>query len=230
MKWAIAAAALVVVANGVVLVSEHRARGAPATMTAIDVCPANLEGGGGSDDPPAIRLTIAAESLSIAAGLDSAGLRALGFSETSVLAAGRQRDSTFHWPRARPGWARLRQTDESLGSFTVTEVASRREQLTPDTTSLILRSLVAFRERRSEPAPGSTMSATGHDHAAMARIGTPGVLYPAVIEVIPVLLHLDHEQIARLRAGMTDSAGCTQRHRVRIANGSAGGIWVQEVQ
>jgi hypothetical protein len=230
MRWAIAAAALVVLANGIVLISERRARREPATVTAVDVCSANLVGGGGSDDPPAIRLGISADSPSVARGLDSAGLRALGFSEASAVAAGRQRDSTFRWPTARPGWVRLRQNNDSLASFTIVEVAPRREQLAGDSTSLILRGLIAFRERRSEPAPGPAVSGAAHDHAAMTRGPTRGVLYPAVIEVIPALLHLDREQIAQLRAAIPDSAGCTVKQRAVIASGSAGGIWVQRLQ
>jgi len=226
MKWAIAATALVVVANGVVLVSEHRARGAPATLTAIEVCSANLLGGEGSDDPPAIRLGLAADAPSVVQGLDSAGLRALGFSEASVLAAGRQRDSTFYWPRTRPGWVRLRQNDDSLGSFAVIEVAPRRAQLAGDSTSLILRGLITFRERRNDPPPASSAGGAGHDHAAMAPDGTPGIVYPTVSEVIPALLHLERDQIAQLRASIPDSLGCSVKQRVLIANGANGRIWV----
>jgi hypothetical protein len=229
MKWAIAAATLVILANGVVLVSASRERAAPATMTTIDVCSAHLLGGGRSDDPPALRLILASESLSTPAGLDPAGLRALGFPETSVAFAGRTRDSTFRWPRARPAWVRLHQRSDSLARFEVAEVAPQRGELTPDSLSLIVRGLVSFREQLSAPAPVPPAGAGGHDHATMARGYTPGILYPAVTEVIPSLLHLDRRQIAELRAALTDSVACATKKRVVIANGAAGGIWVDRL-
>jgi hypothetical protein len=230
MKWAFAAAALVVVANSVVLVSVRRERSAPATIATIDVCPANLLGTRSSDEAPAIRLRLVADSPPVVPGLDAAGLKALGFSDPTAMAAGRLRDSTFHWPSPRPAWVRLGQPGDSLGSFTVLEVSPRREALSRDSTSLILHGLIGYRERWNEPAPPPAAGGAAHDHAAMVRGRNPGILYPAVIELIPSLLHLDRGQIAQLRAGLPDSAGCTVRHRVQIANGSAGGIWVQEVQ
>lgn len=230
MKWAITAAALVVVANGVVLVSEQRERRAAATITAINVCSSNLVGGGSSDDPPAIRLMLGYDSSTATRGLDAAGLRALGFSDANVMAAGRPRDSTFRWPAGRPGWVRLRQMGDSLGSFVVIEMASRRDQLTADSTSLIVRGLVTLRERSVAPPPDAAASGAKHDHAAMTHAPAPGLIYPTVSEVIPSLLHLDREQIVQLRAGLPDSVSCSAKRRALIANGVAGGIWVERVE
>jgi hypothetical protein len=227
MKWSIAAVALVVVANGVVLVSAGRERAAPATLGTIDVCAAHLVGGGTSDEAPALQLVVAPDSISMAAGLDPPGLRALGYAEAVIGAVGRERDSTFRWPRSRPAWVRLRQRTDSLKQWAVIEVAPRRDLLARDSASIIARGLVGLRERRSGPAPGPV---PGHDHASTGRADTSGVIYPAVIELIPSQLHLDRRQIATLRGGLTDSAGCTVKKQAVIANGANGGIWVESVR
>ena len=226
MKWAIAAIALVVVANGVVLVSAGRERAAPATRTTIDVCAGHLIGGGTSDEPPALRLEIAPESLSIPAGLDAPGLRALGFTAAEIAAVGRERDSTFRWPRSRPAWVRLRQRSDSQERWAVVEVAPLRARLARDSTSIVVRGLVGVRERRRAPPD----PATGHDHAAMGRVRTPGVIYAAVLELIPIQLHLDRLQLAALRSTLTDTIGCARKRQAVIANGANDGIWVKAIR
>ncbi len=227
MKWALAGVALVVASNGVVLIGAGREHATPVTLTALDACAGHLIGGDSSDEAPALRLVVAPESLSVPAGLDAPGLGALGFSEAVIAAMGRERDSTFHWPRSRPAWIRLRQRGDSLEQLVVVEVAPRRELLPPDTTSLVIRGLVGVRERRSGPAPDP---AGGHDHAAMSRSGTPGVIYPAVLEVIPSQLHLDRHQMVTLRGALTDTLGCALTRQVVIAHGAKGGIWVEAVR
>jgi hypothetical protein len=230
MKWAVAAAALVIVTNGVVLVSEQRQRSAPATTVSIDVCSMNLVGGGSSDEPPAIRLLLATDSASTIPGLDSAGLKALGFSEASVRAAGRLRDSTFHWPRARPAWVRIGQTNDSLASFTALEVSPRPEALVRDSTSLILRGLIAFREEPVAMPASAPQDGAAHDHAAKPGLRASGIIRPVVSEVLPALLHLDREQIARLRTVVPDSGGCAATQRAQIANGATGSLRVVGIQ
>jgi hypothetical protein len=227
MRWAIAAMALVVVANGVVLVSAGREHAAPATLTTIDVCAGHLIGGGASDEPPALRLVVAPESLSIPTGLDTPGLRALGFAEAVIAAVGKQRDSTFRWPRARPAWVRLRQRSDSLEQLAAVEVAPQRERLARDSASIVVRGLVGVQERRSAPPPSPE---SGHDHAAMGRVRAPGVIYPAVLELFPFQLHLDRLQMATLRSALTDTVGCTVKKRAVIARGANGGIWVEAIR
>ncbi len=230
MKWAVAAAALVVVTNGAILVSQYRQRTAPAATITIDVCAANLVGGGDSDRPPAIRLNLATDSTPVIPGLDSAGLTALGFSDASVRVAGRLRDSTFHWPRARPAWVRIAQQGDSFATFRALEVSPRRESLTRDSSSLILRGLIAFRGRSAAPPAQSGDSGGGHNHAAMAGTMEEVTIVPVVSEVLPAQLHLDRNQIATLRAAIPDSGGCTARRRVRIANGAGGGVQVVGIE
>jgi hypothetical protein len=224
MKSAIAAIALVVVANGFVLASVGRERAAPATLITSDVCAGHLVGGGASDQPPALRLNLVPDSLSTPPGLDAPGLRALGFGDAVIGAVGRERDSTFHWPRSRPAWVRLRQRSDSLAQWEVVEVAPRREVLARDTASVVVRGLIGVRERRSGPSPGG---GAGHEHGGPVRLRTPGVIYPAVIEVIPVQLHLDRVQIAALRSALTDTVACAATKQAVIANGANGGIWVE---
>jgi hypothetical protein len=227
MKWAGAAVALVILANGWALISTARERAAPATRLTIDVCASHLVGGAGSDEPPALRLPVAPESLATPAGLDPPGLRALGFPDAAISAVGKERDSLFHRPRPRPAWVRLRQGHDSLEQWVVVEVAPRRELLARDSTSILVRGLVSFRVRMRGPPPGP---AAGHDHAAMGRLGTPGVIYPAVAEVIPSQLHLDRRQIAVLRGALADTAGCAVKQHAVIASGARGGIWVEAVR
>lgn len=230
MKWAAAAAALVILTNGVVLVSEYRERSSATGTITIDVCAANLIGGGGSDQPPAIRLNLKMDTALAIPGLDSAGLKALGFSDANVRAAGRSRDSTFHWVRARPAWVRIAQQNDSFAAFTALEVSPRRESLTRDTTSLILRGLIAFQVRSSAPPAQSSDSGAGHDHAAMMGTRDETTIVPVVSEVLPALLHLDRTQIASLRGAIPDSGGCSTRRRVRIANGATGGARVVGIE
>jgi hypothetical protein len=227
MKWAIAALALVVVANGVALLSVRRERTAPATFVAIDVCAGDLIGGNASAEPPALRLVAAPESLSIPAGLDGPGLRALGFAEPVIAAVGRAPDSTFHWPRPRPAWARLRQGSDSLEQLTVVEVAPRRALLARDSASIVVRGLVGIQLRWRGPTP---TSAGEHDHAAMSRVRTSGLIYPTVLELIPSQLHLNRLQATTLRNALAGAAGCTPKRQAVIANGANGGIWVEAVR
>ena len=227
MRWAIAAMVLAVVANGIVLVSVGRERAAPATLTTIDVCAGHLIGGGPSDEPPALRLAVAPESLSTPAGLDAPGLRALGFREAVIAAIGRERDSTFRWPRARPAWVRLRQRSDSLAQLAVVEVAPRRELLPRDTATIVVRGLVSLRVHGSGPPPSA---GPGHDHAAAGRGRTPGTIYPAVSAPIPSQLHLDRLQIAVLGGLLIDTVGCAVKKQAVIASGANGGIWVESVR
>lgn len=227
MRRAVAAMGLVVLANGIVLISAQRERAAPATRTTVAVCARHVIGGGTSDEAPALRLWLAQESLSTPVGLDVAGLRALGFGETVVAAVGRERDSTFRAPRARPAWVRLRQRSDSLGEWTAVEVHPLGARPVPDSTSIVLRGLVAIRERPAAPPPDS---APGHDHAAMPRAHPTGVVHPFVIELIPPQLHLDHQQIAILRSGLADTAWCEVQRQAVIATGATGGIWVESVR
>ena len=227
MKWAIVALALVVVANGVALLSVRRERAAPATLATIDVCAGDLIGGSASDEPPALRLVVAPESLSMPAGLDAPGLRALGFTESVIAAVGWTPDSTFRWPRPRPAWVRLRQRRDSLAQLAVVEVAPRRALLTPDSASIVVRGLVGMRSRWSGPAPTPTGD---HDHAALSRVAARGVIDPTVVELIPAQLHLDRLQIATLRAALAGTVGCAQKRQAVIANGANGGIWVESVR
>jgi hypothetical protein len=227
MKWAIAAMALVVAANGVALVSVGRERAAPATLATIDVCNGHLIGGGASDQAPALRLVLAPESLSTPAGLDAPGLRSLGFAEAVIAAIGRAHDSTFRWPRPRPAWVRLRQQSDSLEQLAVIAVAPRRELLVRDSASIVVRGLVGIRLRWSGPPPAA---AGDHDHAAMSRGGAPGLTYPTVLELIPSQLHLDRLQIAALRSALTGTDGCAVKRQAVIANGAHGGIWVEAVR
>jgi hypothetical protein len=225
MKSAGAAIALVVLANGFVLVSVRRERAAPATRTTIEVCAPHLVGGGTSDEPPALRLNLAPDSLSTPAGLDPAGLRALGFAETVITTVGRERDSTFRRPRSRPAWVRLRQQADSLGQWAVIEVAPRRELLARDSAAIVVRGLVGVRERWSGPPPGGM---AGHEHGGPMR--TSGMIYPVVSELIPQKLHLDRLQISELRGALTDRVGCELTKQVVIANGAHGGIWVESLR
>jgi hypothetical protein len=145
--------ALMVVVNAAVLLPVRQERMAAATLTTIDVCPDHLIGGGSSDEPPALRLILVPESLSTPAGLDAEGLRTLGFSEAATAAVGGQRDSTFHWPPARPAWLRLHPREDSSGQLAVVEVAPRRELLARDSGSIVIRGLIGLRESRTGPPP-----------------------------------------------------------------------------
>lgn len=219
MRSALAAVALMVAANGVVLVSASRERSAPATLTTIDVCAAHLVGGAGSDNPPALRLTLLRDTSVTPWGLDSAGLRALGFDQADVAKVGEPGRDSAHWTRERPAWVRLGQLDDSLRQFHAIEVAPSRDQLVPDSTSLIVRGLVAIRRLRIGPP---------HQHADGSS--AEDILYPVVDEVIPSMLHLDRDQIAALRTALPDSAGCAMARKVGIAQGSNGGLWVHDIR
>jgi hypothetical protein len=109
----------------------------------------------------------------------------------------------------------------------VVEVAPLRARLARDSTSIVVRGLVAVQERRREPPPNPPGS---HDHAATGRPLAPGVLYPAVLELIPAQLHLDRRQMAALRSTLTDTLACARKRQAVIANGANGGIWVEAVR
>ena len=215
MRWAAGALALVVTANAVVLISAQRERRVPVSRVTIDVCAAHLAGGGSTSQPPALRLLLAPDSLPLPPGLDSAGLRALGFAAHLATAMGHEADSTFRWPRPRPAWVRLRQTADSLARFSVARVAPRRELLAPDTTSIVIRARIWVRQRFGEPSEDGVRSR--------------GVLYPTVVEIIPSELHLDRHQSAALTSALSGATGCAARRRVVIATGKRGGTWVDSV-
>jgi hypothetical protein len=218
MRSALAAAVLIVVANTVVFVSASRERSAPATFTTVEVCANQLMGGAGSDDPPALRLTLVRDTSTTPRGLDSAGLRALGFDQSDIAKVGRPRVDSARWTLERPAWVRLQQRQDSLRWFHAVEVAPRREQLAPDSTSLIIRGLVAIRWLGDGPPQQHADGGPAAD-----------IIYPVVDEVIPAMLHLDRQQIADLRAALPDSVGCTITRQVRVAQGAKSGIWVHDI-
>jgi hypothetical protein len=220
MKWALAAAALVVAADAAVLIPAARERATPATRVTVAVCASHLIGGGSSGAPPALQLRIAPESLPGAPGLDSAGLRALGFTARMAAAMGKARDSTFRWPRPRPAWVRLRQQRDSLARFAIVQVAPRRALLAPDSTSIVIRARVGASVLFSEVPRGPSGGG----------IRAPGRLYPTVEEVIPFQLHLDRRQSTALARALSGTSGCAVTQSAVIAVGGRGGIWVESVR
>jgi hypothetical protein len=209
MRWAVTAAGLVIAANAIVLVPV--ARDHPVARVTIDVCAAAVIGGRQSQQAPALRLETVTDSLT--AGLDAAGLQALGFDATVARALGRTRDSAFWSPRDRPAWLLLRQGQDSLGRFSVVAVAPRRELLAPDSTSFVTRARVGVRYR----------FATLGDRANAS-------LFASVVEVMPSELHLDRRQIAGLGEASPKASGCRPRGRAVIATGARGGIRVESIQ
>jgi len=220
MRPTLAALALIAVANTVVVISANRERAAPATFTAVEVCASHLMGGAGSDDPPALRLALVRDTSTTPRGLDSAGLRALGFDQADIAKVGRPRVDSARWTLERPAWVRLQQRQDSLRWFHAVEVAPRRDQLTPDSTSLIIRGLISIRWLRVGPP---------HQHADGPAPPPADILYPVVDVLIPPMLHLDRDQIAALRAALPDTTGCSITRPVVIAQGANGGLWVHEV-
>ncbi len=221
MRWALGGIALVVAANAIALVPVRRERASPATLTTISICSGQLIGGPGSDMAPAIRLVLAPDSGPPAPGLESEGLRALGFPDRVITAVGQERPAGFHWPSPRPAWVRLRQAPEdSLHQFVVAEVRPRRELLVADSGSIILRGLVGLRQRMA-PSP------EGHQHGGAAPAMVSAPLTAAVLEVLPRELHLDWAQVSALRAIRDDSTACGGERRVRVAQGAEGGSWVE---
>ncbi len=227
MKWAILAAGLVIASNGAVLISVFREDRSLAHRVTIDVCGANTVGGERSNQAPALRLETVTDSATT--GLDAAGLKALGFDEGVAAALARPRDSTFRWPRERPAWVALRQRGDSLKRFGVVAVASRREQLVPDSSSFVIRARVGIRFR-SDPSPGGGPEAAPHQHGAPDTGRTSSRrLQAAVVEVIPSELHLNREQAGALREAAPKATGCRPRGRAVIASGANGRIWVESI-
>lgn len=227
MKWAIAAAGLVVAANGAVLVSVYQERRAPARGVTIDVCGANTVGGDRSNQAPALRLETVTDSTT--AGLDAAGLQALGFDSAVAAGLGRTRDSTFRWPRERPAWVALRQRGDSLKRFGVVAVAPRREKLVTDSNSFVIQARVGIRYRL-DVSPVGPPETAAHQHATPDTIGRSSrMLLATVVEVIPSELHLDRRQVAALREAPPKATGCRPRGRAVIASGASGRIWVESI-
>ena len=221
MKAALAAAALVVAANAVtILAVKHERDAGPVRVVTIPICEGQLIGGPGSDMAPALRLTLATDGTDTIPGLDTAGLHALGLPAPFIAQVGRTRSDSFRFPVERPARIRLRAGEDSLHALVVAEVRPRREDLAADSTSFVLRALVGGRERHAEA------TAAGHDHGAPVRY-TPGIIYPAVLEVIPARLHLSAGRIAALRAARSDTTACGGTRTVQVANGAQGGVWVE---
>jgi hypothetical protein len=218
MKWALIAAAGVIAVNAIVLVEVARERAAPASQTTIDICGADLVGGGTSDEPPALLLRIATDTFPLPSGLEASGLRSLGFSGDAIAAVGRPPDSTFRWPPQRPAWIRLRQQGGSLERFEVVAVAALRADRVQDSTSLVVRGRVGLSVRYRKSRGGPATPVPGQ-----------GVLTPVVVEIIPAALHLSRSQNAALRRS-TQAGGCGTIGRAVIASGANGGIWVESVK
>ena len=224
MKRLIAPVALVLAANAFVLALALRERGRPATPASVTVCSDLLVGGEHDRSrPPALLLTLAPDSAGTTLGLDSAGLRALGFPARVAGKTGQRRAYDEPWaPRQRPAWVRLRQRGDSLHRFQAIEVAPRRELLAPDSTSILVRGIVGFVEHFPEPEAGSG----AHDHGGPKPPSVPGILRASVIRLIPRELHLDHALIAELRRTIPPDGGCGPAETVVVLQGDGGGIWV----
>jgi hypothetical protein len=224
MKRLILPVAIIVGANAVVLTLAARERAAPATPATVTVC-ADLLVGGENDRnrPPALLLTLAPDSAGTTAGLDSAGLRALGFSAQVAEKAGKLRNFDDPWPRQRPAWVRLRQGHDSLHRFQAVEVAARREQLAPDSTSIVVLGIIGLVEHLPDQEPGSG----AHEHGGPRPPRVPGILRASVVQVMPRELHLDHALMTDLRRTIPAAPGCGPTMQVVARQGRGGGIWVE---
>ena len=178
-------------------------RSSPSSSGSTGFCGDSFPGRPPSE--ASIPLHVSAAWPSVPAGLDSAGLRALGFDDRVIAQIGRGRDPGFRWPLARPAWVLLRQRQDPSRVLEVVQVAPRRELLRPDSTTLVVRALAGLRLWRN-------------DH--------PRTVYPAVLEIIPAALHLDRQSVAALPIGSRPQSAALSRspshHRQRCERGNLG--------
>lgn len=222
MKWALVAAGIVVLANGVTIGQAARARGpAPVRLATVTVCARRVIGGPGSDIAPALHLDFTVDTLAPPDGLEAEGLRALGFGAQEIASIGAPPDSGYRPRPVRPAWLRLRQGSDSLRRLVVAEVRPALAALAPDTGSIVLRGSVGIRYRWVPP----DRAAGGHDHGGGAAV-RPGVMAATVVELFPARLHLNRAQVRALQALPNDSTTCGGERRVTIAGATGGALWV----
>jgi hypothetical protein len=210
MKWGVAAVALVVVANGIGILPARHERNGTLSMIEIRVCADNLVGGATPDAPLRLRLDLATDSTGTAVpGLDVNGLQALGFPHEVAGAIGGPFPTRPRGLALRPAWVRIRQQDAPQSRFVVVAVAPTLAALPRDSSSLVIRGLVGL--------------------TPITRGGADRILTPMVREVLPAELHLDHFQVTVLQGARHEPTPCAAGLKAELANGAAGGVWVEAV-
>lgn len=210
-----------VVANAAAFVLIRIDRTGTISRTPVAVCRAQLAGSGSPEEQPQLVLSFAQDSGAVT-GLDSAGLRRLGFSGADLAILGQRQPgrSEYRWPRPRPAWVRLRQSDSAGRGFQPVEVARSRTALPPDSTSIVVRARVGL---------GLQFPAAPRDSDHVHRPGEGATVVGRVFEILPARLYLERPQFEAVRDALTDSSGCSLRRAV-LASASGGGLWVAEVR
>ena len=207
MKHAwVGALAVVVLANAFAIGPVWRERAGDVRRVTIVACPAQVAGGYGEMDR--LRLMIHADAYDPGpAGIDAAGLAALGFDENAIAGLGDSASSYQRLASVRPAWVRIQQRPDSGRAWQVLAVGPTRQSVEGE--GLIVKGRIGF--------------------AYEAR-GTVGLRRVAqVFSTVPTSLYLTSTQAERLRELRSSDVQCTKGMPVVIGNGRDGGAWVESV-
>jgi len=149
-------------------------------------------------------------------------LVALGFDSAEAAMHNQTTRPQGRWPSVRPAWARLRPDSSRGGRLVIEEIGPTRAGVWRDTTSIVARVRLGWSYRGVPP--------TRDDTTADRRPPQDRMVFGfGVLELIPWSLHITAEQdraIRQVNAG-TECRG--SRMRAVIANGPAGGLWIERV-
>jgi hypothetical protein len=223
MKWLLPAA-IVLVTSAVGIIPAWREQQHAISRVAMVTCAEDVGDEAAGSPSQTLRFRLAEEVAESDQQVTADQLAALGFDRADSGLLGATKPLTGRWPSPRPAWARLRPDSSRGGRLVVEELGASRAGVWRDTMSIVARVRVgwSFRPlpdfvatRDSAPNPGRQQ-----DHRVM-RFG--------VLELIPAALHITAEQDRTIRQvkAVFECRGSTTR--VVIANGPAGGLWIERV-
>lgn len=223
MKWLLPAA--IVLATSVLgIIPAWREQGYAISRVAMVTCAEDVGNEAAGSPSQTLRFQLAEEVSGHEFEITAQQLVALGFERADSAWLGQSKAPTGRWPSVRPAWARLRPDSGRDGRLVVEALGPSREEVWRDTASIVARVRVGW-SFRPMPDFAATRDSAPNPRPRLER----RVMRFGVLELIPAALHITAEQDRAIRQ-VKAVVECRGSHtRAVIANGPAGGVWVERV-
>ncbi len=223
MKWLLPAA-IVLVTSALGILPAWREQQHAIGRVAMVTCAEDVGNEAAGSPSQTLRFQLAEEVAGSDIGITADQLVALGFDRADSALLGVSKPPAGRWPAPRPAWARLRPDSSGGGRLVVEELGASRAGVWRDTTSIVARVRVGW-SFRPVPDVAAAADSTPNPGRRLER----RVMRFGVLELIPAALHITAEQDRVLRQVKAVSGCRGSTTRAVIANGPAGGLWIERV-
>ncbi len=224
MKWLLPAA-IVLVTSAVAIIPAWREQRLVVGRVAMVTCAEDVGDEAAGSPSQTLRFQLAEEVPGQEPEYTADQLVALGFDRADSALFGMTKSPAGRWPAVRPAWARLRPASARGGRLVVAELGRSRAGVWRDSSSIVVRVRVGWIYRS---VPGAAPAISDSMGPAHPRQELPKFRF-GVLELIPAALHITAEQDRAIRQ-VTAGRECRgSPMRAVIANGPAGGLWVERV-